>query len=182
MNYTRKILSLYAALTRRLVDLDRLNKRDCVYSYGVPLSVEGIFEKIMRRNEEKELLLSIKEKVELIFARLSDDDKNVLNYRYFNVLPKNGFGFTERTYYRKLQKAEKTFSEYLNFIGLGEKKMKEKFGRVKFIKNFFAIIKEDCSKKEYLKRKSKRKVGFSACKERDDFTPCGAELFDKQAS
>ena len=160
MNYTGKILSLYASVDRRVKDIDRLIKRNCVTSYESPLTIEKIFENVMKLRKEKEILFDVKRKIDLVFSRMSEEDKKILKYRYFNVLPRGGFKFAERTFYRRLPRVEEKFIEYLSYAGLSEKSVKEKYYGIRFVKTFLTAIREDDEKPEYLKRKNeKKKVG-----------------------
>ena len=182
MDYTRKILSLYASIEKRTNELDAMNKRDCICSHGLPLTIEGIFERVYKRNREKELLFEIKNKIDLVLSRLDEDDKNVLKYRYFNITPINGFGFSERTYYRKLKNSENKFLEYLGFVGLDEKSLKENFGDVKYVKYCFFSDKGERTQKEYLKRKVKKGDNFCFNKVIAAKAKRNEIIFDKQAS
>ena len=138
MSYSKKILLLYRSCDSRVEAINEEIRTICVRSFGFKKSVERIFDEVYLKAKEKEDLLWLAKRVKVVLERLGKDNREILMYRYLNVLLKGGEEkrFSKSGYYRRLTIAEALFEEYLSYVGLSEVNFDKEYGKYPWAKKF----------------------------------------------
>lgn len=117
---------------------------------------EIIAEKIIALTAQKVTLSEIMEKTERAVDKLTDDEKLILDYKYFKRLPKDAFSgldFSSRSYFRKQVRVVGRFAAKMNALGIDDAYFEEKCLKIDFFRELYkrVLIRE----KNFAKLKEK---------------------------
>ena len=83
-------------------------------------------------------LMELKEVTEIALSKLSAEDKMLLEYKYFNLLPSiEDFDHTSRNYFRKQVRAIGRFNKALESLGYDEEWFLDNYLKIPFIKGAY---------------------------------------------
>ena len=89
-------------------------------------------------------LIELKEITQEALSKLKLEDKMLLEFKYFNVVPNiENFDHTSRNYFRKQVKAIERFNKILEGLGYDEKWFLDNYLKIPFIKGvYYKTIKD----------------------------------------
>ena len=65
-----------------------------------------------------EKLIVLKNKLDVMFSRFSQEEKALLKFKYQGIRPKESFGYSLRTYFRKQNRLLDKVKRYLSYLGI----------------------------------------------------------------
>ena len=133
MNCTKIILSSYSNFDAAIRAAEKRIESKCSSSYSDRRPCEKIAEEILELSAKKRKIVELKRKVDIVFSKLDDVERDLLNCKYLDIKPKNKFSFSLRTYFRKQAALIKKLDEYFSFIGIRDEDFFEEFKDVPFI-------------------------------------------------
>ena len=145
MNCTKIILSSYYNFNRMIKAFDYNVEERCLLSFHDNRDVETIFSEISDIMARKQKYVVLKNRVDAVFALLTDEETDLLRCKYFYKKARNKFDFSLRTYFRKQEKLLLKLDEYFSFIGINDEKFFKDFEKESFI--LCAKIKTDDTKR-----------------------------------
>lgn len=146
MDYVKIILTSYPSLDRLILALRESINLRCRKSFYFAESTEKLCSKIIEKKNTLDKLINLKRMLDILFSRLSEEEKDLIYLKYFEIEPKNNFAFTMRTYFRKQHKLLKKIEKYLSYLGIDEQSFRANFMGM----TFFKLIEIKC---ELIKRK-----------------------------
>ena len=154
--YSKTILYSYKSLKAVMSQLDDLIVKKAISSMNDFSPCEKIAEKILALTAQKVVLADIMEKTERAVAKLNDNEKLILDYKYFKKLPKESFAhldFTSRSYFRKQVRVVSRFAAKMDILGIDDTYFEEKCLKIEFFRELYkrVLIRE----KNFDKLKSK---------------------------
>ncbi len=102
-------------------------------------------EKIVDLTYQKDLLFDLYDKTEKVLTKFSDDDCDLLDYKYFKKKPKSYFfdiDVKSRAYFRRQIKLVKDFSVRLEKAGITDKVFMEKYLTIDFFRELYRRVCE----------------------------------------
>ena len=120
MDYAIILLSAYPNLDNVIKVEGENYLRRCLNSAYFMAPTEKVACSILSVYETKEKLIVLKNKLDLLFSRLDDEEKALIFLKYAGVQPKEKFKFSSRTYFRKQIKLLEKVKEYLGYLNLTE--------------------------------------------------------------
>ncbi len=149
--YGKTILSCYTLLDKIAIQLENLIKtraRNSFYDYSDAFALS---DRILKLGEVRKDLLYLKQITTEILNELSNEDKELISYKYFKIVPKNeDFDHTSRNYFRKQIKALKKFTSLLKAKGFTEDWFFNNYLKISFISGLHQRILNEEGKKHSL--------------------------------
>ncbi len=135
MTYAKIILIAYPYIEDacRLID-SQIEKRSRLSFYSYK-PCEKLAEKIADMIADKRYLLLLKSKVSALIQRLTEEEKRLIGYKYFNNRPIEGFDYKSRQYFRKQVKVLDKFQKLLEQVKLTEENFIKYYADIPFIKS-----------------------------------------------
>ena len=146
--YEKTILTCYTSLSSMIEQIENVIKKRAKNSFYDFQSTEIIANKILALCNVRFDLIDLKEKTENCLDKLNEEDRILIEYKYFQILPKDeNFDHTSRNYFRKQVRALNKFSKILSSQGLTEEWFFNKYMKISFISSLYnKVIKEEGKK------------------------------------
>lgn len=154
--YTKTILHIYAVAQSVIDQLDELAERKALSSMGDFSPCLEQCKKIIDLKNQKNLILYIQKIINKILSKLTVEQIDLLDYKYFKKKPKehyDNFDYYSRTYFRNQIKVISIISEKLDKYGLTDNWFMENCLAIDFFKEMLKRVQE----KEKLSNKNKPK-------------------------
>lgn len=145
MEHVKIILTSYPSLDSIILSLRESINLRCKNSFYFEAPTEKVCNKIIEKKIALEKLIDLKRKLDILFSRLTDEEKDLIYLKYFEIAPENTFNFTKRTYFRKQNKLLQKLEKYLSYLGIDEESFKREYMGM----TFFKLIEIKC---ELIKR------------------------------
>ena len=146
--YAKTILSCFMMLEKIVNQIENLIKtraRNSFYDYSSTLKQS---DKILKLCNVRIDLLELKEIAQDVLNSLNYDEKTLISYKYFGILPKDkNYDLTSRNYFRKQVKALKKFSLILKGKGYNEDWFINKYMPISFISGTYTKVLNEQGKK-----------------------------------
>lgn len=143
--YAKTALYAYPNLRAVADQIDELVERKALFSINDYSPAIEQCEKIVDFTFQKDVLFALKLRIEEIFNKLSDDEKDCIEYKYFKRKPKEyfkDFDFESRAYFRKQIKIAKKVAEKLEKGGATDKWFEENCLTMDFFKELLKRVIE----------------------------------------
>ncbi len=118
IKYEEVLMQLYPRLNGILEQLQKKITRLAVRSFSSFKNADDCAEKILKVVETKKKIDELYYFMTQVIKRLTEEEKAIFNYRYFDYRSIDGFCYGSRNYYRKQNKAFIRLRELLGYIGL----------------------------------------------------------------
>lgn len=146
--YGKTILSCYTMLDKIVSQIENLVKtraRNSFYDYSSTLKQSN---KILKLCNVRFDLMELKEIAKNALEMLNNEQKTLIFYKYFGILPSDkNFDLTSRNYFRKQIKALKRFSSILKSKGYNENWFENKYLPIAFISGTYQKVLNEQGKK-----------------------------------
>lgn len=157
--YSKTILYAYKSLDAVMAQLDELVLKKAISSMCDFSPCEKIAEKILSLTAQKDVIAKIKSETERAVSKLTDDEKIILDYKYFKRLPKETyakFDFSSRAYFRKQIRVVSRFGSKISAVGIDDDFFEEKCLKIDFFRELYkrVLIRE----KNFAKLKAKCEI------------------------
>ena len=147
MEYAKILLSAYPNLNRVIKTENDNYMRRCYNSAYFCEPTEAFATALIDMMEKRKKLIDLKEKLDLLFSRLSEEEKALIMFKYAGVIPENKFEFSLRTYFRKQKKLLKKIETYLNYLNITEDVFKERYMDVRYFNVLLDTVSKSRRKK-----------------------------------
>ncbi len=146
--YGKTILSCYTLLDKIANQLENLIKnraRNSFFDYSNAFTMAS---RILELGETRKELLYLKEITTEVLNELSQEDKTLISYKYFKIMPKNeDFDHTSRNYFRKQVRALSRFTALLKAKGFTQEWFFNNYLKIAFISGLHQKILNEEGKK-----------------------------------
>ncbi|MBQ2717211.1 MAG: hypothetical protein IJF75_01255 [Clostridia bacterium] len=147
VKYEDVLMQLYPRLTVVSEQLQQKIMRLAIRSFSSFKTADNCADKILKVVESKKKIDELHYLLTQVIKRLSEEEKAIFNYRYYNYRSIDGFDYCSRSYYRKQNNAFSRLRELLNFIGLTEDSFYKNYANIPCVK---VIIENHSAKKKKL--------------------------------
>ena len=185
--YTKTILQIYAVAESVIEQLDDLAERKALASMSDFSPCFEQCEKIIDLKNQKNIILYIQKIVNKILSKLTIEQLDLLDYKYFKKKPKEyykNFDYSSRAYFRNQIKVVLLVAEKLEKYQLNDSWFNKNCLKIEFFKEMLKRVQE----KEELSNKNKPKVAKSSSKNNHNVEFCSKLvkqnkiLIDKKAN
>ena len=132
--YGKAMLNSYKGLDSVIKQIENLivkKARGSFYSLNSTITLSN---ELISLSEVRLDLIELKEVVEEALSKINNEDRILLEYKYFNIIPKDeNFDHTSRNYFRKQIKAINRFNLKLQSLGYTEEWFFKKYLKIAFI-------------------------------------------------
>lgn len=136
--YGKTILSAYNSISGYITQIENLIKARAKNSFYLRCDTVSLAEQLISLGEIRKDLIELKYIVDDILDALEVEDKRLLTFKYFGILPDvENFDHTSRNYFRKQIRAIKRFSAKLSSRGCNEEWFKNKYLKIAFISGIY---------------------------------------------
>ncbi len=146
--YAKTILSCYTMLDKIINQIENLIKtkaRNSFYDYSSTLKQS---DKILKLVNVRIDLIELKEIAKNTLNLLNNEQKTLIFYKYFGILPKDkNFDLSSRNYFRKQIKALNKFSSLLKSKGFNEEWFEQTYLNISFILGTYNKVVSEQGKK-----------------------------------
>ncbi len=159
--YVKTLLYAYPNLLKIIRRIDELVEKRAINSKSVHSDCLVQCEKIISLTSQKGLLYEIKYYLDIVIDKLSREQRDYLEYKYFKKLPKdyfNNVNFQSRNYYRKQQKLLERISECLDWMDKGDEWFETRCKQVSYIKKLLVSVELNELGRKETKSKAKNKT------------------------
>lgn len=134
INYGKTMLSAYTSIEGVITQIENLIKTRARNSFYLRENTLGLANQLLRLGEIRKDLFELKELVEDVLASMSEEDRELISYKYFGYMPSNeNFDHTSRNYFRKQVRALSRFSNKLEAMGYDGNWFTKKYLKIAFI-------------------------------------------------
>ena len=147
MEYAKILLSAYPNLNRVIKTENDNYMRRCFNSAYFCEPAEVFTTSLIDMMESRRKLIDLKNKLDLLFSRLSDEEKALIMFKYAGIMPKNKFNFSLRTYFRKQKKLLAKIETYLKYLNITEDVFKKQYMHIRYFNVLADTVKESKRKK-----------------------------------
>ena len=144
-DYVKTLLYAYAHLPKIIKRLDQIVLKKALGSMKDFSSCTKQCEKIVGLTIQKALLVELNHYLERAISRLTKEEMDMLDYRYFGTYhSQSPFNIStySRNYYRKQQKLLKDISDNLRWLGKRDDWFEKRCLRVPFIRKLYQAVKK----------------------------------------
>lgn len=123
INYTKALLLSYPHIEQLIEQIDDLVLKKALAAFSDFSPCSEIAEKILVLTEKKDVLLKIKVTNDEILSKLTEEEKDLLDYKYFKKKPKEyyaDFDYVSRSYFRKQSKIAKKIAYLYTVSGVDD--------------------------------------------------------------
>ena len=160
-NYAKVILYAYPLLKTVGDDYAEHIRNKAVLSYNSPLTTERLAEYLTQEIVCKNALEWLKTTVESLMDRLTEEERTLLDIRYFGKTKKlrnflkrqaekrksGGTGCSERMYFRRQQRLADKFGAMLFYAGVTQKVYDEQFAELDVFRKIHRFVEAGKDKK-----------------------------------
>ena len=143
--YAKCILYSYSSLEAVMDQIDELVEKKALASMSDTSPAYFQCEKIVLFTMQKDLLIETKRTVDKILERLTDYERECLDYKYFKSKPKTeyvGIDTTCRSYFRKQIKLAEIFADRLERAGIDDSRFENVFLKIDFFRELLRRVYE----------------------------------------
>ena len=145
------MLSCYRTLDKVVNQIENLIKNRVKNSFYNYTSTYMQAEKIIKLNEVKLDLLELKEITKEALSVLGEEDRTLIYYKYFGIMPKDeNFDLKSRNYFRKQNRAIEKFDRILNAKGYDEKWFLDKYLKISYVAGIYQKTINEAGKKHVI--------------------------------
>lgn len=142
MTYAKAILFAYPYLDDAVSAIDKQIDKRCRLSFYSTKPCFDYAEKISQLISDKRHLLYLKEKIDKILSRLSEEERSLLGYKYFNNRPIDGFDYKSRKYFRQQIRILGKFKRLLDLSKITEDVFYKEYANVPYIRSILIRLEE----------------------------------------
>ena len=158
--YVKSILYTYSVIEDLCAQMDDLVLRRAISSMQNFSPAEEQCQKIIDLTEQKKTLIYLCKVLEEVLDTLNDDEKDLLDYKYFKKKPKSyykDFDYLSRAYFRRQQVLCDKVSTRFENRGLDDEFIKKNCLDIRFFREMIRRVaeREDLANKNPPKRKIK---------------------------
>ncbi len=135
MCYAKVILFAYPYIDDAVAAIDRQIEKRCRLSFYSDKPCLVYADKIAELISDKRYLELLKKAVGKILARLSEEERILIGYKYFKNRPIDGFDYKSRQYFRKQIRVLNKFTEMLSYLKLTEEAFTKYYSKIPYIKS-----------------------------------------------
>ena len=147
MNIVLKtVLYSYTALDGVIEGLDELILYKAVSSFQSSSKTLAQVDKILILQNQVGRLVGLKNLVEDILNRLSNEERQLTEYKFFRKSSGDDFDYSSRKYFRKQNRLEEKLDRMAEKRGMTEEWFKKEFGDVYFLRVKYAKLKKIAEK------------------------------------
>ncbi len=159
-NYAKVVLYAYPYLKTVREDYEEHIRNRALLSYRSRLSTESLMEYLAEEILCKEKLEWLKETLEGIFERLSEEERMLIEIRYFGrrrnikklkeLYSKGGNlkgCWSERSYFRKQRKVSEKVDAMLRYAGLTKERYEEEYAKIDILEKVQRFVEAGKDKK-----------------------------------
>ena len=165
--YSKCLLYVYPIFDNLMEQIDGLVEKKALSSMDVFTPCEKQCESILALTAQKDILIEIRLKTEKLLNKLSEEETDYLDYRYFKKKPKeyySDFDSVSRSYFRKQDKLLFKVALLFEKVGIDDFWFEKNCLEIDFFKELLKRIKkqeQSCDRKScsqyYLKRLNLKK-------------------------
>ncbi len=159
INYAKALLLSYPHIEQLIEQIDDLVLKKALAAFSDFSPCSEIAEKILVLTEKKDVLLKIKVTNDEILSKLTEEEKDLLDYKYFKIKPKEyyiDFDYTSRNYFRRQSKVVKRVSSLFTERGLDDEWFEENCLPTRFFSNLIKrVVNHEQSMQKNKSKKSK---------------------------
>ena len=145
--YEKTILTCYKSITPITNQLENLIVKKAKNSFYDYTPCINLAENILKLVNARLDLLELKFLTEEGIKKLNEEDKILIEYKYFKIKPEFEIDTTSRKYFRHQVRALKRFGDAIRSLGVSEEYFKNKYLNINYINNVYKkIIKLDGKK------------------------------------
>ena len=143
--YGKTMLTCFKNIDSINKQIENLIIKKAKASFYGTRSALAVSQELIDLGEVRLDLMELKQITLTALNKLKDEDKMLIKYKYFNILPKiENFDHTSRNYFRKQVKALDRFNKALLSLGYDEKWFLDNYLKIPFIKGVYhKTIKEE---------------------------------------
>ena len=157
--YAKTALYAYPNLDAVADQIDELVERKALFSINDYSPAIEQCEKIVDFTFQKDVLFALRIRIDEIFDKLTQDEKDCIEYKFFKRKPKEyfkGFDFESRAYFRKQVKVAKKIAQKLEKDGATDKWFEENCLTMDFFKELLKrVIEHETSSRKNPKKSVK---------------------------
>lgn len=144
------MLRYFDALSRavdRLVSKNATNSN--YYANGKFITAYNMANRIIELTERKKKIFALKNLIEDAICLLDKEDRRLIGLAYFDGVTSHNIAtllnISDRTYFRRKNKAINSFSNKLKYLGYTDEKLNLLYGNEKWVMNFYEsfVIDDD---------------------------------------
>ena len=142
MKYVKILLAAYPemeGLIRSEKEAYMGRCRNSAYFYE---PTELFAEKLISKFESVNKLIELKRKLDVMFSRFSDEEKDLIMFKYAGKQPKKAFTFSLRTYFRRQIKLLKKAETFLGYLGIDDKAFEKDYLDIGYFSIMVALSKK----------------------------------------
>lgn len=143
-DYVKTLLHAYEHLPKITRRIDEIVLKKALSSMTNYSFCEKQCEKIVNLTVQKALMIETKYFLDRAMSRLTREEKEMLDYKYFRRYHKYNLSakdFTCRNYFRKQQKLIKTIGDNLTWLNKGNEWFEKRCMRIPFIRKVYHAVK-----------------------------------------
>lgn len=140
MCYAKVILLAYPYIDDAVAAIDKQIEKRCRLSFYSNKPCEIYADKIAELISDKRYLKLLKEKVDKILERLTEEERILIGYKYFKNRPIEGFDYKSRRYFRQQIRVLNKFTEMLSYIKLTEDAFTKYYSKIPYIKSILIRV------------------------------------------
>ncbi len=146
--YVKTILSCFIALDSVIEQIENVIKKKARNSFYDYESAEKLASNVLVLCNIRCDLIDLKEKTANSLNKLSEEDKILIAYKYFGILPEDeNFDHTSRNYFRKQIRAIERFSKILEKEGMTYEHFFATYMKIQYIASTYnKMVKEEGKK------------------------------------
>ena len=142
MGYANVLISAYPNLGSVIKTENDNYLRRCLNSAYFNEPVETFTEKLLSMIAEKQKLIDLKCKLDVLFSRLTDEEKALILFKYTGKVPENKFCFSLRTYFRKQKRLQKKIETFLSYLNITEDVFEREYKNIRYFKILSEVSRE----------------------------------------
>lgn len=154
--YAKAVLYIYPGLDGVIAQIDDLVLRKALASFSDNSSCLCQAERILEYIEQKDLLISLKSRVDAVLDTFGEEEIKYFEYKYFKRKPKSyfqGFDASGRQYFRVQIRLLDRFCRALERRGLGEETFFREYMQMDFIRDLVRRIEKNDERAEQYRLK-----------------------------
>lgn len=142
MTYAKAILIAYPYLNDAVEAIDRQIEKRCRLSFYSLKPCFTYADRISELISDKRHLLHLNEKVGKILSRFTEEERSLIEYKYFNNRPIDGFDYKSRKYFRQQIKLLDKFIKMLDKSKITEEVFYNEYSKIPYIKSILIRLDE----------------------------------------
>ena len=134
LNYAKTILSSYNQISGVITQIENVIQKRAKNSFYLRYDTVRLAEQLITLSEIRKDLIELKYITEDILSKIKPEDKILISYKYFGIVPSDeNFDHTSRNYFRKQVKALERFATKLVNDGFDQERLQNKYLKIAFI-------------------------------------------------